>query len=198
MLPGMAMAAQDPTQWWQVVGAVSSAIAAIAAAFSAFNSRRAASASQATGRDALEALALGIQPHLYVGLSTTKASDGTVGAAADIRNMSAFAASDLRLVIRYRDGTSKEHRRELLDPARPSNPGDPWQQPWWVDLEGVRLGSPPDNSYPGNVYDLVESVEVTYSDHRDIARYELRVPSSNVEGVLPLDSRRESSERRIR
>jgi len=142
-----------------------------------------------------EALALGIQPHLYVGLSTTKASDGAVGAAADIRNMSAFAASDLRLVIRYRDGTSKEHRRELLDPARPSNPGDPWQPPWLVNLERVRLSG---SGYEGNLSDLIDSVLVTYPDQRDIARYELRVPSSNVEGVVPLDSRRESSERRIR
>jgi hypothetical protein len=196
MLLGMVMAAQDP-QWWQVLGAVATTFAAIVAAFSAFNSWRAAKASQATSRDALEALALGIQPHLYVGLSTTNLSDGALGAKADVRNMSAFAASDLRLVIRYRNGTSKAHRRELLDPARPSNPGDPYQPPWLVDLEGVRLGSP-DNPYPGNVYDLIESVVVTYSDQRDIARYELRVPSSNLDGVVPLHSSRESTERRIR
>jgi hypothetical protein len=44
-------------------------------------------------------------------------------------------------------------------------PGTRFQPPWLVDLEGVRLGSP-DNPYPGNVYDLIESVVVVLRPER--------------------------------
>src|SRR5436309_16019921 len=38
--------------------------------------------------------------------------------------------------------------------------------------------------------ELIESVVITCTDHRDNARNELRVPSTNLGGVVPLDFKR--------
>jgi hypothetical protein len=49
-----------------------------------------------------------------------------------------------------------------------------------------------------NLADVITGIVVTYSDQRDIARYELRVPSTKAHDSADLNSKRASAERRTR
>jgi len=188
---------QTTISGWEIAAAVGTCIGGLAAGVSAVFSFLSARASRATSRDALEALAVGIRPHLRVStsLTDTDAGPGT-GIAVAVRNESSWPATDLRLEVRYRDGHVTKDSRERIDPgAHPTHGYDVWTVP----VKGVRVAGPQaPNPYSGDTVDVVASAVLTYSDERGIARYEHRVRPSTVVGTTPFDSRINADERRIR
>lgn len=115
------------THWYDVVGALGAAVGAIAAAGGAIAAWRAATASRATGRDALEALAIGIAPRVRVSFTVLSRGDGQGGATppewvAWLVNDGEFAASDVALDVHFRDGRTVRSEVEHLAPARGREP----------------------------------------------------------------------------
>lgn len=151
-------------KWWEVVSAFGVAVGALAAAVGAIAAWRAASASRATSRDALEALAVGICPALKVRF-TTVVSNAGVHRTAIVQNESEWAAADLVFELRFRDGTSISERTERLAPPKARRqPPDDGQ--WSVVLAPAgEPGSP-------TVEELAEIAVLRYSDDRRIRRYE--------------------------
>lgn len=161
-------------EWWEVVGALGAAVGAIAAAVGAVAAWRAASASRATSRDALEALAVGIRPRVSVGIQQLPRQPGDPMPGPTrlvVRVVAAgeWPARDLDLEATLSDGQHFRDRREHLDAG-----GDPMytREPHWlVMLRDVTQEWPPP---PGDGIDWPEHLAVTlhYSDSRDVARYE--------------------------
>ena len=136
---------------------------ALAAAAGAIGAWRAASASRATSRDALEALAVGIRPTLEVRFTTVLSNAGTHRTAI-VANVGDWAAADLAFELRFRDRSSVSDRIERLAPAKgrrqPPSDGE-----WPVVLAPAGEPSP-------TIEELAESAVLRYSDDRRIARYE--------------------------
>jgi hypothetical protein len=150
-------------QWWEVVSAVGTAAGAIAAAVGAFAAWRAASASRATSRDALEALAVGIRPALEVRFVVLGNTTGSHHAAI-VDNVSEWPATHLVFDMRFRDGHAISERAERLDPAR----GD-GQAPNDGRWTPVLAPAEPRTTF---FAEIADSAVLRYSDDRGIARYE--------------------------
>jgi hypothetical protein len=144
------------TDVWTVVAGLGAAVGGIGAATSALFAWRSAKASQTTSRDALYALAVGIRPILHI--STAIRPDEHV--VLTVQNPSAWAANDIRLEVRYRGAPEESHRRERMDPKE--------TPAWVVPLRDVKRAGR--DGFDG-ARAKVESVVLSYSDHRDIARY---------------------------
>lgn len=176
------------TDTWTVVAGVGSAVGGLAAAASAFFAWRSASASRDSSRDAAEALAIGMRPYLDVrttyGVDSAAQPTGTY--ALEIDNRSAWTARDVRLELRYRDGHIESHRREVMSPNRPA-PGEPFRQAWSVPIDAAKPVTGRQDPF-GDVRDIVGAVVVTYSDEREIARYELHIDALQVSAAMPFDS----------
>ena len=145
-------------EWWEVVSAVGAALGALAAAVGAIAAWRAASASRATSRDALEALAVGIRPRLRVSVADEYPAAKRI---ATVENVSEWPARDLVFELRLRDGTVQREESEQLDPVKGLRGGTQW----FVVLEGSSPGGP-------SLEASAKSIVVRYSDDRRIARYE--------------------------
>ena len=162
-------------EWWEVVGALGAAAGAIAAAVGAVAAWRAASASRATSRDALEALAVGIRPRVSVGVQQLPRQPGCpmpgpTRLVVRVVAVGEWPARDLDLEATFGDGERFRDRREHLDAG-----GDP------MNTREPQLAGPAPRRRRGNgrprqatVIDWPEHLAVTlrYSDSRDVARYE--------------------------
>jgi len=156
-------------KWWEVLGAAGTAVGAIAAAVGAIAAWRAASASRATSRDALEALAVGIRPRLRVQFPHVHRGDAQgqplpAQIVAWVQNVSEWPARDLAFELRFRDGRVVRDLAERLEPAKgvePFHGGAHWE----VVLVPGEPGGP-------SLEQAGESAVLRYSDERHIARYE--------------------------
>ena len=110
------------TDIWVVVAALGAAVGGVAGAVAAVAAWRSANASRATSRDALEALAVGIFPTLSVRTQGDVVDDtptGKVSLTIGNESLRGWAASDLMLEIRHRDGHVDRHQRERMNPPGP-------------------------------------------------------------------------------
>ena len=137
--------------------------------------------------DAKEALAIGMKPS--IGVRTILGVDRgapTGEMFVELDNASGWTARDVRLEIHRRDGHVDADDRYRMQPDRHSEPR------WTVPLRGVK---PATGDVFAEVRAQIESAVVTYSDERDIARYELRLPTTVVGDPFDLQT---AEERRIR
>jgi CAP12/Pycsar effector protein, TIR domain len=122
--------------------------------------------------DAQEALAIGMKPSF--GVRTILGVDRgapTGELFLEVNNTSGWTARDVRLEVRRRDGQVDTESRNRMQPDRHFEPR------WNVLLRGVK---PATVDVFAEVREQFESVVLSYSDERDIARYELRLPTANV------------------
>ncbi len=165
------------------LGVVAAVVSAVAVSIAAVQSRKAAAASLDAGRDAREALAVGIRPHLAVRTAFHVEAGAQTGKFyLELRNPSGWAATDLLVEVRHRDGHVDSERRDRFDPSR--RPDGTYEPLWDVPLRAVgksRSGQEP----WGNARELIDSVVVTYSDSEGIARYELRMAATTQPGQMP-------------
>jgi hypothetical protein len=134
--------------------------AALAGTAGAGAAWRSASASQATSRDALNALALGIVPTLNLDTVIDPLEDGTTRgrwAARSINGSSQFAATDVHLEATFQDGHVVSQATERIAP------GDTWL----VTFREIEM--PPGGPAPD---EAGKSLVLRYSDERHIARHE--------------------------
>lgn len=155
------------THSWEAVSALAAAGGAIAAAVGSVAAWRAASASRATSRDALEALAVGIRPQLVIdfdGVARANADGEPPPGAlvAEVSSISDWAATDLRLEVRFRDGRLVHRTTERLAPSSVGTGVE--GRAWTVAIDP---GEPADRA--------PESAALRFSDERRIARYEITV-----------------------
>jgi hypothetical protein len=161
---------------WEVVSALSAAVAAIAGAVGAGAAWRAANKSAATSRDALEALAVGIRPRLRVGISQLPRQPGVpmpgpTRLFVRVVAVGEWPATDVELDATLSDGQRLRDQLEQLDAG-----GDlmsTTHPQWLVPLRDVTAEWP---APMGDGIDWPEhlSVTVRYSDARGVARYEHR------------------------
>lgn len=105
--------------WYEVVGGIGAGVGGIGAAAGAAAAWRAASASKETGRDAADALALALAPHLVLEAfaigESVPSEDGVW--QARIANDSRFAALDVVLEAHFADGERVHREIERLAPG---------------------------------------------------------------------------------
>ena len=87
----------------------------------------------------------------------------------EIDNPSAWAAQDVRLEVRHRDGSVDKDSRERVNPTRQGEPR------WTVLLRGVK---PANVDVFAEVRQRIESAVLTFRDEREIARYRVRIPTN--------------------
>jgi hypothetical protein len=162
--------------WWEVVGAVAAAVGALAAAAGAGAAWRAASASAATSRDALEALAVGIRPRVRITWRQLPRRPGDpmpcpTRLFVRVVAVGEWPATDVDLEAVLSDGEHVRDHLEQLD-AGGDFMGDRDPQ-WLVPLRDVTAEWP---AAMGGGIDWPEQLSVTvrYSDARGVARYEHR------------------------
>ena len=145
------------TAWYDVVGALGAAVGGIGAAVGAAAAWRAASASRDASRDALEAIALGIAPRLNMDVSVHPNRGDRGRWTARAVNASRFAATDVRVEAIFNDGHSVRESVERLEPG--------------ASLEVLlrEVDMPPGGP---SLSEAGESLVLSYSDERGIARYE--------------------------
>lgn len=151
----------DTTPWYEVVGALGAAVGGLAAAVGAVAAWRAASASRATSRDAMDALALALAPRLRIECWPVAEPEGSDSGVwkAEIFNESEFAATNVVLEAHFRDGQRlQEHIERLAGGTIEAVP--------MRDIEPPPAG--PTIAQSG------EELVLRYSDERGIGRYELR------------------------
>lgn len=148
-------------------GAVGAGVGGIGACLAAVFAWLSAKASRATGRDALEALAVGIKP--TIGVHTKSVGRPTWLTQLDVYNASGWPARKVHVEMRYRDGRTVAHDRHRFDS------GDPH---WFIDMPDITQSTvnPLDSS--GTAREIVEAVVIAYSDDREIARYQMLIPAS--------------------
>jgi hypothetical protein len=137
--------------------------------------------------DAKEALAIGMKPSF--GVRTILGVERGVPTGevfVELNNTSGWTARDVRLEIHHRDGHLDSDNRHRMQPDRHFEPR------WTVLLRGVK---PATGDAFAEVREEIESAVLTYSDERDIARYELRLPTTVVGDPFDLET---AEERRIR
>ena len=138
-------------------------------------------------RDAKEALAIGMKPSFGVRtILGVERGLPTGEVFLELNNTSGWTARDVRLEINRRDGHVDTHSRDRMQPDRHFEPR------WTVLLRGVR---PETGDVFADVRKEIESAVVAYSDERDIARYELRLPTTLVGDPFDLET---AEEQRIR
>lgn len=150
---------------WQAIGALGSMVGAIAAAFGARAAWRAAAAAQTTSRDAMEALAVGMQPEVWADFYPESLSQGAGmpwpwRMGLGIRNSARWPASDVSIDVEFADGTHVRESHELLDTMN-------------VDGDLYTVLRDVTSTWPTTEWEPVTAV-VRFSDQRGIARYELR------------------------
>lgn len=156
----------------QLITEICSAIGGLAAAAGAEAAWRSANASRETSRDALEALAVGIKPYLDVRTILGVEHGAPTGELfVEVYNSSAWPASDVRLEVRHRTGRVDKESRWRVGSDRLG------EQRWTVLLRDVQ---PASVDVFAEVRQRIESVVLTYSDERSIARYELRLPITQI------------------
>lgn len=156
--------------WWEVVSSIGAAVGAGAGAVGATAAWRAATASRATSRDALEALAVGIRPRLKAEFGVLHRGDEhgqPTGAqlAAWVTNEAEWAATDVTLDVEFRDGRHVGERTERLD-AHPRVDPTPHAEQWTVTLGEVPAGAQ-------SIHSHGKEAILRYSDERGIARYQI-------------------------
>jgi len=128
-----------------------------------------------TNRDASdtwEALAIGMKPALGVRtILGVHQGEPTGELFLEVNNTSGWTAKDVQLEVIFRDGRVDTDTRESMDPDRHLEPR------WTVLLQGVK---PANVDVFAEVRAQIESVVLTYSDERDIARYELRLTTASM------------------
>jgi hypothetical protein len=151
----------DTTHWYEVVGALGGGIGGIAAAVGAVAAWRAASASRATSRDAMDALALALAHRLRVecwAVAEPEGSDSGIW-KAEICNESEFAATNVVLETRFRDGQRLRERIERLAGGA-------------FETVPMRKIEPPPAG--PTIAQAGEELVLRYADERSLGRYELR------------------------
>lgn len=138
------------------LAAIFTAVGGIAGAVATFFAWRSAKASRDTGRDAREALAIAVEPEVFVGYGNVAERNGFL-----ISNGSKFDAVDVEVEVRRRDGDLVRSTRERL--ARSTE----WDG-YWIADDGT-------NEALVDPYETFEDVVVHYWDSQHVARYELRV-----------------------
>jgi hypothetical protein len=175
--------------FWTLFADLGAGVGGIGAAAAAIASWRSANTSREISRDSQEALGIAMRPYLAVRTIYGTAGDrglqdGTF--SLEIDNTSSWPAHNVSAEIRYRDGHVDRDRREFIAPNNPP-PGVRYDERWKVLLPAVGLIRTRNDVF-GDARDVIEAVVITYSDQRDIARYELRIPSSQGSAGDPFDS----------
>lgn len=145
---------------WEKVAAAFTAVGGIGAAVSAYFSAVSSRASQATSRDAREALAVGIRPRPGYFIQT--AGDPPAGGfrwVAVIDNDSEWGATDLEFEFRFRDGRVVRDRAERLAPEARGG------REWRVVLGDAQVGQPMEK--------FADRAVLRFDDERGLARYEI-------------------------
>lgn len=161
---------------WEIVTSVGTAIGGLGAAGGAIGAWKAATASRATSRDALEALAVGIEPSVHIDLHQEPRDvgapmPGPTRMALSVRNSARWPASNVDLEVTLSNGETFRSSHELLDTM----------------IEHGDINFPiRDVSSTWPPHDLTEplSIAVRYSDIRGIARYEQSMTAYVVGGKL--------------
>lgn len=171
----METAAENGAQWWEFVGAFGAALGAIAAAVGAIAAWRAASASRATSRDALEALAVGIRPRLIIETGEEPREEGAPMRGSPTRlyacvvAVGEWPAADLEFIATFGDGRRVLDRLERLESY--ADPMGGQDEQGFAPLRDVTADWPPPmreaDDWPERV-----TITVRFSDTRGIARYE--------------------------
>jgi hypothetical protein len=109
------------TPWWEVAGAAGAVVGGVGAAVGGISAWRASTAARATSRDALEALAVGIEPRLHADLFEEPRTPGgplpgPTRMTLNVRNSARWSAGDVHMGVTYGDGKVLRHHAELLDP----------------------------------------------------------------------------------
>jgi hypothetical protein len=151
-------------QWWEVAGAIGAVVGGLGAAVGGIAAWKAASAARATSRDALEALAVGIEPRVHVELGEEPRTPGdplptSTRMSLNVRNSSRWPAADIDIEVTYDDGERLQRHAELLEPM--ADDGD-------MNLP-LRDVTP---EWPAHNWEPID-VTVRFSDLRTIARYEV-------------------------
>lgn len=156
-------------------GDIATAVTALASMLAAGAAWRSASESSSASADAREAVALIIPPQIDLETTVDVNPQGRLAGTIQLRIDDAlWPASDLQLEVRYRDGRTRRYQRERLNPF----------ESWHVLLEGV--GTAGADGYD-EFRDLVETVAVSYSDERGIARYERKIAPNHARGGPYID-----------
>jgi hypothetical protein len=148
------------THWYAVAGGIGAAVGGVGAAGGAIAAWRAASASRATSRDALDALAIAIAPELRIDFAVEpKSEDSDSGRwTVRIRNTSSqFAAGDVAFEARFKDGHAVSWNSERIGPKE------------HVEVLLREISMPPGGP---TVAETGETATLRYSDFRRIWRYE--------------------------
>jgi len=145
--------------WYEVVGGIGAGVGGIGAAVGAAAAWRAASASKETSRDAADALALSLAPHL--GLETVAIGESVPSEGgfwqARITNDSRFAALDIVLEAHFADGERVHREIERLAPG---------------GFELLTLREIPAPPVGPTAAQAGRSMVLRYSDERRLWRYE--------------------------
>lgn len=152
------------TSGWVIAGSIGAAIGGVGAAVGGAAAWRAASAARDTSRDALEALAVAIEPRVHADLFEEPQKPGeplptAMRMALNVRNSARWPASDVHVQVTYASRQVVEQHAELLEPM--ADEGD-----LNVPLRDVTGEWPPHEWEP-------VAVTVRFSDIRAIARYEV-------------------------
>jgi hypothetical protein len=162
---------------WDVVTSVGTAVGGLGAAAGAIAAWKAATASRATSRDALEALAVAIEPSVFMDVNQEPREvgapmPGPTRMSLNIRNSARWPASRVDVEMTLADGEVIRSSHELLDTMVADGDIN-------LPIRDVTPEWPP--------HDLAEplSVVIRYSDLREIARYEQSMTVGLVGGKLP-------------
>lgn len=162
---------------WDIVTSVGTAVGGLGAAAGALAAWKAALASRATSQDALEALALAMEPSVHMDVyegprETGAPMPGPTRMMLNIRNSARWAASAVDIEMTLGDGEVIRSHHELLDTMIEDGDIN-------LPIRDVTAEWPPHDSAD------VFSVVVRYSDLRGIGRYEQAMTVGLIGGKLP-------------
>jgi hypothetical protein len=122
--------------------------------------------------DAREAFAISIKPRLAV-RTTFEVKDGkpTGEMFLEVHNASEWTADDIEVEVRYRDGRIEKDRRDRMNPDHQNEPR------WTVLLREVK---PASVDVFAEIRQRIESVALTYSDARHIARHRVQLATREI------------------
>lgn len=147
-------------------------VSAAAAAVAAGASWKSTQQSMQITRDSRDALALAMEPTVWVRTEFTAPPNGLLPYSyfLDVRIHDRWPASDVEVQVRYVDGHLVTQRREFLDlnGGSAGSSANLWQIPLG---EGHDVAPGPWDDLPA----LIRAVVVYYSDQRGLARYEMTI-----------------------
>jgi len=164
-------AATQTTDAWTIGTAIATMVAAVFGAVGAIAAWRAADASAKTSREAAEALANTVLPHVGVRTAYRPDEDRAAPARVVIRNFSPFAASDVAVSIRLRD------QRIFDAPTRA------WLTNREDDVIEVEIGQVEEEPVHFEVLAL-DHVRIQFSDERKLATYQRIEDFSDVTDLM--------------